>query len=56
MFAISKTFSQHAVTTTIRHTKTTQATTYSFEVKTAYRGYHVCKNTTWVNANEGVEV
>ena len=56
MFMISKTFSQHTITRTIRHTKTAQTTTYSFEVKTTYSGYHVCKNTTLVNANEGDEV
>ena len=50
MFVFSKIFSQHAVTTTA------QATTSSFEVKIASRGYHVYKNTTWVNANEGIEV
>ena len=33
-----------------------QATTYSFEAKIAPRGYHVYKNTTWVNAKEGDEV
>ena len=33
-----------------------QVTTYSFEAKIASRGYHVYKNTAWVNAKEGDEV
>ena len=33
-----------------------QATTYSFETKIAFRGYHVYKNTIWLNAKEGDEV
>ena len=33
-----------------------EATTYSFEANIASRGYHVYKNTPWVNKNEGDEV
>ena len=33
-----------------------EATIYSFEAKIASCGYHVYKNTTWVNAKKGDEV
>ena len=38
------------------HTVMAQAATYSFEAKIVYRGYHVCKNMTLVNAKEDDEV
>ena len=33
-----------------------KTTTYSIKAKVASRGYHVYKNTKWVNAKEGDEV
>ena len=33
-----------------------QATSYSYETKIKSHGYHVCKNTTWINAKEDSEV
>ena len=47
---------RQSMITTIRQKKMAQATTYSSEAKIASRGYHVYKNTIWVNAKEGDEV
>ena len=55
IYAFSKIFSQQRITTTIRHTKMRQATTYPFEAKIASRGHHVYRITTWVNVKEGDE-
>ena len=55
MCAFSKIFLQQTVTTTTRHTKMTQATTFSFEAKVVSRGYHVYQNTTWLKGKEGDE-
>ena len=56
MSVFAKIFPQETITTTIRHTEMAQATTHSFEAKITSRGYHIYKNTTWVNAKDGDEV
>ena len=56
MFALSKIFSQQAITATTRQTRMAQATTYPFEAKIASCRYYVNKNTTRVNTKKGIQI